>query len=390
MRKVILYSIIVTVFFASCSSPKRQMQSGNYDAAITRAVEKLRKDRDDAKNVDILDQSYKIALEQDNERIRLLKMEGRPQNWDEIYLIYKKMHDRQSMVRTVLPLNSGNRTVDFPYVDYMEEMISAKNKAADYYYANGLELMKNGTKESYRQANAEFLRAKDYVGDYEDIDRLIDESRYLGMSRVLVNVENHSNINFPPEFESDLLALDLPRLDNPWVEYHTKQLDDNIEFDYLVSVVIKSVAVSPDNTFQRDTLIKKEIEDGFQYVLDDNGNVMKDSLGNDIKMKKYKDVQCALIETVQSKECVIGGEVEIVTVNPAKVLKSDPLAADSYFEHISARAIGDEEALGPDEKNKIQSKPIPFPSDIEMIIRCTEALKVGIRRAMEQNRRFII
>jgi len=385
-----LYSIIVTVFFASCSSPKRQMQSGNYDAAITRAVEKLRKDRDDAKNVDILDQSYKIALEQDNERIRLLKMEGRPQNWDEIYLIYKKMHDRQSMVRTVLPLNSGNRTVDFPYVDYMEEMISAKNKAADYYYANGLELMKNGTKESYRQANAEFLRAKDYVGDYEDIDRLIDESRYLGMSRVLVNVENHSNINFPPEFESDLLALDLPRLDNPWVEYHTKQLDDNIEFDYLVSVVIKSVAVSPDNTFQRDTLIKKEIEDGFQYVLDDNGNVMKDSLGNDIKMKKYKDVQCALIETVQSKECVIGGEVEIVTVNPAKVLKSDPLAADSYFEHISARAIGDEEALGPDEKNKIQSKPIPFPSDIEMIIRCTEALKVGIRRAMEQNRRFII
>ncbi len=385
-----MYSIIVSVFFASCSSPKKQMQSGNYDAAITRAVDKLRKDRDDTKNIDILDQSYKIALEQDNERIRLLKMEGRPQNWDEIYLIYKKMHDRQSLVRTVLPLKLGNRTVDFQYVDYMAEMIAAKNKAADYYYANGLELMKNGTKESYRQANAEFLRAMEYVGDYENIDRLIDESRYLGMSRVLVTVENHSSINFPPEFESDLLALDLPRLDNPWVEYHTRQLDDDIDFDYLVSVIIKSVAVSPDNTFQRDTLIKKEIEDGFQYVLDDNGNVMKDSLGNDIKVKKYKDVQCALIETVQTKECVIDGEVEIVTVNPAKVLKSDPLAADSYFEHISARAIGDEEALGPGEKNKIQSKPIPFPSDIEMIIRCTEALKMGIRRAMEQNRRFII
>ncbi|HDZ40383.1 MAG TPA: hypothetical protein ENH59_01710 [Bacteroidetes bacterium] len=390
MRKVILYSVIITVLFASCSSPKKKMQSGNYDAAVTKAVEKIRKDRNDTKNIDILDQSYKIVLEQDNERIRLLKMEGRPQNWDEIYLIYKKMHDRQSMVRTVLPLKSGNRTVDFPYVDYMDEMITAKSKAADYYYANGLELMKNKTKESYRQANAEFTRAKEYVGDYEGIDQLIDESRYLGISRVLVTVENRSTVNFPPEFETDLLALDLPRLDNPWVEYHTRQLDEETDFDYIVSVIIKSVAVSPDNTFQKDTLIKREIENGFQYVLDDKGNVMKDTLGNDIKVKKYKNVQCALIETVQSKKCIIDGQVEIVTVKPAKVLKSDPLVADSFFEHVSARAIGDEEALGPAEIEKIRSEPVPFPSDIEMVIRCSEALKMGIRSAMERNRRFII
>jgi len=366
------------------------MQSGNYDAAIARAVEKIRKDKSDIKNIEILDESYKIALEQDNERIRLLKMEGNPRNWDEIYLIYKKMHDRQAMVRTVLPLQSGNRTVDFPYVDYMEEMVSAKNNAADYYYANGRELMKNGTKEAYRQANAEFRRAKEYVGNYEGIDQLIDESRYLGMSRVLVTVDNRSNMNFPPEFEADLLALDLPRLDNPWVEYHTRQLDDEVNFDYIVSVIIKAVAVSPDNTFQKDTLIKREVEDGFQYVLDDNGNVMKDSLGNDIKIKKYKTVQCALIESVQTKECVIDGEVEIVTINPSKVLKSDPLVADSYFEHVSARAIGDEEALGPLEEEKVRSQPMPFPSDIEMVIRCSEALKMGIRSAMERNRRFII
>lgn len=390
MRKVIFYSVIISVFFASCSSPKKQMESGNYDAAITKAVEKIRKDREDIKNIDILDQSYRIALEQDNERIRLLKIEGKPQNWDEIYLIYKKMHDRQSMVRTVLPLKSGSRTIDYPYIDYMEEMITAKNNAADYYYANGQELLKNGTKESYRQAYAEFARAKEYVGDYEGIDQLIEESRYMGMSRVLVQVDNRSHINFPEEFESDLLALNLPRLDNSWVEYHTRQMDEDIHFDYIVSVIIKAIMVSPDNTFQKDTLIKREIEDGFQYVLDGNGNVMKDSLGNDIKMKKYKNVQCALIESIQTKECVIDGQVEIVTVNPAKVLKSDPLSANSYFEHVSARAIGDTEALMPAEMEKIQSEPFPFPSDLEMVIRCSEALKMGIRNAMERNRRFII
>ncbi len=116
---------------------------------------------------------------------------------------------------------------------------------------------------------------------------------------------------------------------------------------------------------------------------------MKDSLGNDIKVKKYKDVQCALIETVQTKECRIEGDVEILTLRPDKVLKKDPLSADSYFEHISARAIGDTEALLPHQLAKTQSEPVPFPSDGEMVMRCSDALKMGIKTAMERNRRFI-
>lgn len=389
MKKALLYSFIITIILAACSSPKKQMQSGNYDMAISKAVDKLRKDREDVKNIDILDQSYKIALEKDNERVRLLKMEGKAQNWDEIYLIYKKMYDRQSKVRTVLPLQSGSRTVDFPYVDYMEEMVIAKNKAADFYFAHGKEIMNNGTKESYRQAYAEFARAKEYVGDYEGIDQLLEESRYMGISRVFVKVDNRSHVNFPPEFESDLLALDLPRLNRDWIEYHTRQLDEDTNYDYIISVIIKLVAVSPDNIMEKDTLIKREIEDGFQYVLDGNGNVMRDTLGNDIKVKKYRSVQCALVESVQIKECRIDGEVEIVSINPSQVLKKDPLGADSYFEHSSARAIGDLEALLPAERAKTNAQPVPFPSDLEMVIRCSEALKVGIRAAMQQNNRFI-
>ena len=85
---------------------------------------------------------------------------------------------------------------------------------------------------------------------------------------------------------------------------------------------------------ERDSVIKKDVEDGFSYQLDKRGNVMKDSLGNDIKFKKYKTLQCALIETVQSKACRIDGDIEIVQVNPNKVLKKDPLGAQSSFEHI--------------------------------------------------------
>jgi hypothetical protein len=389
MKRIVLLIFILSIILSGCGSSKKQLQKGNYDAAIAKAVKQLRKDSKDEKQVAILDQSYRVANDQDNERIRFLKMEGRPNNWDEIYIVYKALSDRQSLVRTVTPLNMNGRSVDFPYVDYVPEMVNAKRKAADYYFAHGTDLMKSGIKENYRQAFAEFLRAKQYVGDYEGIDNKIQEAKYQGMSRVFVSVQNNSIIKFPKEFEQDLLALDLPALNSEWVEYHTQNLNDNTQYDYFVNVNVKNVVVSPDQTIQKDSVIKRDIEDGFTYVLDKKGNVTRDSLGNDIKLKKYKTLQCALVESVQSKACRIDGDVEVIQMNPNKVLKKDPIGAQSTFQHISSRALGDIQALTPQLLERTKTAPLPFPSDIEMVVRCSESLKMAIRGAIQNNKRFI-
>jgi hypothetical protein len=389
MKRIVPLIFILTIILSGCGSSKKQLQKGNYNAAIEKAVKQLRKDPKDVKQIDILSQSYKVANDQDNERVRFLKMEGKPNNWDEIYLVYKALNDRQSLVRTVTPLNMNGRSVDFPYVDYMPEMVNAKRKAADFYYAHGTELMKSGLKESYRQAFAEFIRAKDYVGDYEGIDNKIQESKYLGMSRVFVSIQNSSILKFPKEFEQDLLVLDLPRLNSDWVEYHTQNLNDNTQYDYFVNVNVKNIAVTPDRTMQKDSVIKRDVEDGFTYVLDKKGNVMRDSLGNDIKLKKYKSLQCALVESVQSKACRIDGDVEVIQMNPNKVLKKDPIGAQSNFEHVSSRALGDIQALTPQLLERTKSSPVPFPTDLEMVVRCSESLKMAINGAIQNNRRFI-
>ena len=390
MKRTIPIVFLLTIILAGCGSSKKQLQKGNYAAAIDKAVKELRKDRDDVKQIEILDQSYRVANEQDNERVRFLKMEGKPNNWDAIYLTYKSLNDRQSYVRTVLPLNLNGRTIDYPYIDYMPEMVNAKRKAADFYYGHGNELMKNNMKDSYRQAFGEFLRAKEYVGDYEGIDAKIMEAKYLGMSRAFVSIQNNSILKFPKEFEDDLLALDLPSLNNEWVEYHTVNLNADTQYDYFINVNVRNIAVSPDQTMQRDTVVRRDVEDGFSYKLDARGNVMRDTSGNDIKIKKYKSLQCALIETIQTKECQITGDIEILQVNPNKVLKKDPLGATSGFQHISSRGLGDLQALTPDQLARTKTQTVPFPTDIEMVVRCSEALKQAIRNAMNSNRRFII
>jgi uncharacterized protein YceK len=389
MKRTVTVLFIMIIILSGCGSSKKQLEKGNYDAAIEKAVRQLRKDPRDTKQISILDRSYKTVNEQDNERIRFLKMENKPANWDEIYQVSKRMSDRQALVRTVMPLTLNGKTIEYPYVDYMPEMVTAKRKSADFYYEHGNELMKNGLKDSYRQAYNEFVRAKEYVGDYEGIDNKINDSKYLGMSRVLISLQNRSIIKFDQDFEEELLSLDLPRLNSEWVEYHTQNLDSNTQYDYLVNVNVRNIAVSPDQTMQRDSVIKKQVEDGFNYQLDKKGNVMKDSLGNDIKTKKYKTLQCALIETIQSKACQISGDVEIIQINPNKVLKKDPLGAQSNFENISARALGDIQALSPAQLEKTKSQSVPFPSDMEMVFRCSDALKQAIRGAIQNNKRFI-
>ncbi|NOY36141.1 MAG: hypothetical protein GXO83_01040 [Chlorobi bacterium] len=387
--KRVLYIFLSLVILSSCGGSKKQLQKGNYDIAINKAVKKLMRNPDSSDDIMVLERSYKLANEQDLEQIKFLKMEGKPDNWDAILNHYMNLKNRQTKVRPVLPLKLGNRTVNFDYVDYDSEIIQAKHKAAEYFFAHGQKLMNNGDKDSYRQAYYEFSKVKDYWGDYENIDKLLSLSRYYGMSRVIVAIENNTQLKLSPQFQDELLAIDPANLNTEWVEYYTRHLDDSVNYDYQVNISLNVIAVSPDMVSEKDTIEKKRIENGFEYALDQNGNVMKDTAGNDIKIKKYKDITCSLVKTIQQKDVTIQGNVEIYSLSPMKLLKKDPIGANSHFEHFSARAIGDVDALSAESRQMINAKKVPFPSDVEMIMRCSENLKQAIRGILMQNRRFI-
>ena len=389
MRKAIVFFSILSIIFSGCVSSKKHLSKGNYDAAIEKAVRDLRKDRNDEKEIGVLMESYRIANERNQERIRYLKLEGRADRWSEIFQLYQQLSSRQSLVRTVMPLNLKGRPVEFQYIDYAPEMIEASKRAADYYFANGNRLMREGQKSSFRQAYNEFRKAKQYASDYPNIDNSINEARYMGISRVFVSVQNNSLIRFPEIFEQELLAIDLQRLNSEWVEYYVRRPNNNIEYDYFVNVNVNSIVVSPNRTSLKESKFKKEIEDGFEYKLDRRGNVMKDSLGNDIKIKKYRTLQCTVVEATLRKSCVIGGNVEIINANQGGMLKRDPIKAQSDFEDITSRAIGDVRALPNEVAARTRKLPAPFPTEIDMILMCSEGFKEAIRESIYNNRRHI-
>ncbi len=389
MKKI--FTILLTVILLSgCGSTTKKLQQGNYDAVIDKTVKKLIKSPD-ADEAAEMDRAYRLANERDLERIRYLVAENNPDNYDEVFNRYNMLKERQRKVRTVTPLEIEGKLYSYDYIDYNQEMIAAKSKAADYFYQNGKGLLENALqKQDYRDAYYQLTKAAEYSGgQFPDIDALIYQARQKGISRVIVEVANQNAIQLPPQVAEDLISFDVKGLSSDWVEYHFKHLDANAVYDYQVLVKLLSIMVSPDGVKDTDQIFTKKIADGFEYVLDSKGNVMKDTAGNDIKLEKFKEITCTLIETQQFKSVEIKGEVEITNLNPIRLIQKEPFGAANAFEHSSARAVGDVGALTEEAFQKTQQEKIPFPSDVEMVMMCTETIKPAIRNAIYANRQFI-
>lgn len=390
MKKIYAFSLVL-LFLASCGSVNKKMQRGDYDGVISKSVKKLIKNPNNTEYAEALDRAYRLANERDLERIKFLKMENNDANYDEVFRRYESLKNRQARVRPVLPLNINGRTVNYEYVDYDAEAVTAKKKAAQHYYDNGRKLLQNGDKESYRQAYYELIRAQEYSGDsFPGLNEMILDAKRNGMSRAIVGVTHSDRIMIAPEFRDELLTFNTQGLNSEWVEYHFRHLDENTQYDYEIIINILDILVSPEEVKTEDKIYKKEIEDGFNYALDANGNVMKDTAGNDIKILKYKTIQATLIETYQRKAVTIRGQVEITRLTPDRqLLVKEPIAAENVFENVSARAVGDEGALDGPARAALENEYVPFPPDGLMILNTSETLKPAIRDAIYRNRRLV-
>ncbi len=391
MKKSILYIFTIVFILASCKSSSKLVEQGNYDKAIEKSIKQILKGKADSDDIDMLDRAYNLANTQNQERIRLLKSEGKPENWEQIYFQYSALDNRQKQVRKVLPINSKGRTINYPQTDYTNDIVEAKTKAAEYYFNNGKRLMEQKNKFSYRDAHNNFSKAYKYrASAFPDIENLLADSKYLGTSRVGVDAVNSTRFRLPGDFFDKLLSFNTNNLSSNWVEYHIGRGNREVEFDYLITIRLQNINISPERFDQKEILRTKTVEDGFSYALDAKGNVMKDTLGNDIKIPKYKDLKCTLVERHQSKEVTVEAQIEYLELYPdRRVTKLIPITATSKFSNVSGKAVGDLEALLPEDRKLIERRSVAFPNDEDMIYDCTEPLQKVISDELQANKQLI-
>jgi hypothetical protein len=389
---LLLFSGLSMILLTSCGSVKALEESGDYDRAISMAVRKLSgKTNKNPKIVAALESAFNKAQERDMRAINTLKDEGRSENWERILRITRIIEGRQHKVEPLLPLyDKMGYKASFNFIKVADLKIESKEKTASYLYDRAQRLMvesrETGDRSLAREAVREFDKISNLYRNYRDVETLKREAIYLGTSYYLLDVENRSNTILPEQFHDRMLKLSSADLNSTWREFHSVPVD-GIEYDYQMKVLIRNIDVSPEMTKERQYDESVEIEDGFEYVLDSRGNVMKDSLGNDIKVLKKIFIKATVQEVYQRKAAMVSGDVQIVDLATSSILKNESITVESVFENYASRMIGgDKRALSKESKRRIGRQPLPFPSDGQMLIDAADLLKPVIR---EKLRRFM-
>jgi hypothetical protein len=380
--KKLLPLLISALILSSCSSTTKNLQRGNYDRVIQKTTKKLMK-KPNAKDAEAMDRAYRLANERDLERVTYLQREDNPDFYEELFARYNTLKNRQSQVRTVTPLTVEGKTYSYEYVDYDAKIVESKRKAADEFYKQGKMLLENPkSKMDFRAAHFNLIRADELAGSqYPDIEKMIYDARMNGISRVIVVPVADENAPVTKVDLESLVTFDPSGLKgNDWIEYHFKDMGANVAYDYELVVNINTIEVTPDAETQTRQDYKKKSTKEFEYALDANNNVMKDTAGNDIKI--YKDVEATMIKTHKEKMASIRGEVVVVDKETQKMSMPVPFAAESKFVNDSYDIVGKEEAVPLDLINLAKKPEVPFPSEAVLIKECLDKAQPAVREAI--------
>ncbi|NQX97300.1 MAG: hypothetical protein HRT73_05385, partial [Flavobacteriales bacterium] len=255
-------------------------------------------------------------------------------------------------------------------------------------YAKGSQLLKIDNRFEARKAYSRFLEVKRYSKHYKDVDEKIAEAKFKGITNVFFTIEDHSNVVAPQGLINEIQRINMDELNGKWKNYDT-YIDTNKIYHYSIFLNIKLIDVSPEEVKENNYMESKEIEDGFDYALDANGNVKKDTLGNDIKIPKYKIITCHVKEIHQFKTARISGVIDYIDNYSDKLLKSEPITSDTKFEHHYAIANGDLNALKQSTRNKIGADPLPFPADEPLVLQAGDVLKEMTKGIIVRNKSFL-
>lgn len=386
---------LIAIFFlalTSCVSVEALVESGNYEETIRMAQKRLTgKQKKNPKYVLALETAFNKVTEADMVRARRKAESGNP-DWAGIQAIYQKIQRRQDALEPLLPLvdkNGYQATFRFARVDGL--IADAGNKAAAQIYQEGLDLLalaRQGDKPAGRSAYAAFDRVANYRANYRDANDLMAEARELGKVYVAVEMVNRSGGFLPAGFERELLRPGVRNLDDNWRFYDFTPVAGKT-YDYNARIIIDAIEVSPERISQRTYVDEKEITDGTEYVLDANGNVAKDTLGNDITRPRQVLVRANVIEILQTKTAVVSGSLVLYDNRERRVVDEDRLTAEARFENYASTYRGDRRALSSNTRRYIGTSPVGFPSNEALILDAADVLKPQLQERLAYSSRVI-
>ena len=357
MKKVyVLLFIAVSTWLVSCKSASKLYQKGNYDEAVQVAVKKLQKDPNDPKLKSVVQDAYRYAVTDHENRIRNYSSMDNEMKWEWMYNEYSAL---QNLHNTIFKAPSVYELVRPK--DYSSDINENAAKASDIHYNRGIQLMNNNDKQSAKNAYHEFKAAISFKPGDANIQRRINEAYDAALTNVaIVPINNYgfqyATYNYQLQnFDKDIVRTLQYNTGNEFVKFYstweTQRL--NIVPDEIVELHFTQINIG-------------SIKDNYSTKEVIRDVVVKETVYKaDSVIKQYAKVKANITTTKRTMSSQ--GNLSInIRDSKGKWLWSDNVVGNSSWSTEFSSYNGDERALSDEDKlllNKVQDTP-PREEDI--------------------------
>lgn len=349
MKKLLILTVVVFLYTA-CSSGYKAYKKGDYFKATVDAVDKLKSSPSNEKASFVLSKTYPMALQTAKREINNAKLSNQPGNYEQIVEKYEQLN---FLASTIYGCPAALEIIKQPE-EFITELSDAKNTAAAQTYEMGLKNLETGTLQSARIAYNQFLRTNNYVYGFSNVLKLIEEARFQGTMRIVVEKPQTSmRYQYSADFFSSNLIAEITRtLEKRMIQFYNY---DNYAASFNEKphqyLVLNFEDFSIGNIFDSQQTIdlkKDSVHVGYANI---NGK----------KVDVYNTVTARL--TTFRREIKSGGILSVKIFDQQNRMIEQRNFSGEYVWYTSwAKFNGDERALTSQQKRLCELQPVMAPS----------------------------
>ncbi|MCF6132289.1 hypothetical protein [Flavobacterium wongokense] len=389
-KTTFLLAFFLIISACGVKQTRNLVSEGDYDSAIDKAVDGLRGNKNAKGRQDyvyLLEEAFAKAKERDLRNINSWFKDANPQNLEKIYTTYVQLNSRQEKIRPLLPLKllKEGRDAIFPFDDYTDQIVSSKNALSKYLYDNSKALLANKDKMVIRRAYDDLVYLESINPGFKDVAKLTDEAKFKGTDFVNVYTKNETNMVIPARLQDDLLDFSTYGLNDKWTVYHSNR-QKGIDYDYGLIVNFRQINISPEQVKEKQFDKEKLVKVGLKNLLDANGHAVRDSLGHPIKVDDMRTVRISIYEFSQIKSCQVTAKVDYINFKNNQLIETFPIASEFVFTNMYSKYKGDKRACEDTYYPNFNKKPVPFPSNEQMVSDTGNDLKAKLKDIIVRNK----
>ena len=372
MRYIYLYLSFITFLFAACNSGK-SIPKTTEDKTLFSVIKKLDKDPSNTELKNTITNLYKEAAKSHLDKIEVYNTLTEPDRWIRIIKEYEALKNLSEIITNSAAAKIVNAS------SYTSELQIAKQNGAEAYYNIGISNLKNGDKQSARNAYYSFKKANEFVPGYKDVRQQINIAFENSVVKVIINPvrdntffynsmgwNNYGN-NFNNDYFQRSLVTDLGGNynKNSPAQFYTdwEARRENIRPDWEVDLTWMYLNIPQPITNQYSRNISRQIE-----------------TGRDTSGKVYYQTVTATLNIVKKYFTASGDmELKITDINTGRNITTGRYSDQFNWQEEYATYYGDSRALSNNDYALLNNNNYQIPDKEDILNKLSQRIYPQIK-----------